>query len=448
MRERNPAVAGAVAGALYCTRDAVVEPRLALGALRGHLEPSAGPDRYRFHPGRRVVAAEASAVVDSTGTRWEGDRSSSPRAPPMTTCPAPARWRHGCGGCACRCSRRRRSARRLTTSLADADTLRYYPAYEAAPLSQLEQPGAVAADHHLQLLLVQRPDGGLTIGDTHAYEEPFDFALCEDPTEELLYRARGSWAWTLPPVRRRWEGVYAQCTDGAVCLREEIRPGVWLVTGPGGRGMTCAPAIAADTLAAAGVAAVIGRYALVCLDMAGTTVRDDGAVEAAFSRALAAVGITPGTARYDEAQEVVRATMGWSKADVFAKLLGPGDAERATAAFAAAYEAVAAAGDVTEIPGALEVLRDLRARDVRVCLTTGFAPSTREALLDALGWRGEIDLALSPADVGRGRPAPDMVLGAMARLGVDDPAAVAVVGDTVSDLEAGPEPAPGPSSAS
>ncbi len=58
----------------------------------------------------------------------------------------------------------------------------------------------------------------------------------------------------LPSVRRRWEGVYAQCTDGAVCLREEIRPGVWMVTGPGGRGMTCAPAIAADTLAAAGVA--------------------------------------------------------------------------------------------------------------------------------------------------------------------------------------------------
>ena len=72
-----------------------------------------------------------------------------------------------------------------------------------------------------------------------------------------------------------------------------------------------------------------------------------------------------------------------------------------------------------------------------MCLTTGFAPSTRDALLDALGWQGEIDLALSPADVGRGRPAPDLILGAMARLGVVDPAAVVVVGDTASDLEAG-----------
>ena len=48
-----------------------------------------------------------------------------------------------------------------------------------------------------------------------------------------------------------------------------------------------------------------------------------------------------------------------------------------------------------------------------------------------------MDLALSPADCGRGRPAPDMIFGAMERLGVSDPGAVAVVGDTTSDLEAG-----------
>jgi phosphonatase-like hydrolase len=182
---------------------------------------------------------------------------------------------------------------------------------------------------------------------------------------------------------------------------------------------------------------MIGPFALACLDMAGTTVRDDGAVEAAFSTALGAVGIAEGSPRYEEAGVFVRETMGWSKADVFAHLLEPAAAGEATAAFATAYEAIVAAGDVTEMPGARQVLRGLRAQGVQVCLTTGFAPSTRDALLDALGWGPEVDLALSPADVGRGRPAPDMILGAMARLGVDDPGAVAVVGDTVSDLEAG-----------
>ncbi len=182
---------------------------------------------------------------------------------------------------------------------------------------------------------------------------------------------------------------------------------------------------------------MIGPFALACLDMAGTTVRDDGAVEAAFTSALAAVGVTPGSRLYEEAEVVVRRTMGWSKADVFATLLEPDEAREATAAFAAAYEAIVAGGDVAEIPGARQVLRDLRRAGVRVCLTTGFAPSTRDAVLDALDWRSEVDLALSPADVGRGRPAPDLIVGAMARLGVEDPRAVVVVGDTASDLEAG-----------
>jgi len=182
---------------------------------------------------------------------------------------------------------------------------------------------------------------------------------------------------------------------------------------------------------------VIGPFALACLDMAGTTVRDDGAVDAAFGAALAAVGVAPGSSEDERARVVVRDTMGWSKAEVFAVLLEPAAAERATEEFAAAYEALVAAGAVAEVPGALGVLRTLRERGVKVCLTTGFAPSTRDALVEALGWRAEIDLALSPADVGRGRPAPDLVLGAMARLGVAEPLAVVVVGDTVSDLEAG-----------
>ena len=182
---------------------------------------------------------------------------------------------------------------------------------------------------------------------------------------------------------------------------------------------------------------MIGRYALACLDMAGTTVRDDGAVEAAFESALVSVGIEPGSRRHREARTLVLETMGWSKADVFARLLGPTEAGEATRAFAAAYEAIVASGAVDEIPGALQVLRDLRSRGVKVCLTTGFAPTTRDALLHSLGWGTEIDLALSPADVGRGRPAPDLILGAMARLGVDEPGGVVVVGDTVSDLEAG-----------
>jgi len=252
VRACNPAVRGHIEGALHCTEDAVVEPGRALGALRAHIAAT-HEKRYRFHTERRVVAVEPRALRDTAGTRWEGD---------VVVLATGAAYDHlpGSRAPAARLRRVRLQmlqtapyAPTLTTSLADADTLRYYPAYESAPLARLGEQTPVAAAHHMQLLLVQRPDGGLTIGDTHAYGEPFDFALSEDPTHELLDRARRILGTELPPVQRRWEGTYAQCLDGAVCLREEMEPGVWLVTGPGGRGMTCSPAIAADTLLAAGV---------------------------------------------------------------------------------------------------------------------------------------------------------------------------------------------------
>lgn len=254
VRKCNPAVAADVTGALFCALDAVVEPSRAPQALRDHLATRAA-DRYRFHPGRRIVGTAPGAVIDTAGDRWEGDvvivatgaaYDHLPAAMPLA-------------------SRLRRVRLQmfetdpfqggLTTALADADSLRYYPAYERAPRHELGDQNAVAAEHRLQLLLVQRPDGGLTIGDTHAYEEPFDFALAEAPTDELLSRAGRILGRALPPIRRRWEGVYAECRDGAVCLREQIEERMWLVTGPGGRGMTCSPAIARDTLFAAGVAA-------------------------------------------------------------------------------------------------------------------------------------------------------------------------------------------------
>ena len=69
---------------------------------------------------------------------------------------------------------------------------------------------------------------------------------------------------------------------------------------------------------------------LVALDMAGTTVADDGAVEEAFQRALDAVGLTAASLRGDP-REYVRRTMGQSKIEVFTELLG-GDRHRAARA--------------------------------------------------------------------------------------------------------------------
>ena len=135
----------------------------------------------------------------------------------------------------------------VTTSIADGDSLRYYPAYDVLARATLAPQDAVAAQWRMQLLMTQRIDGWLTIGDTHAYDEPFDFAVDEAPYEHLRAVAEGILGRALPPVVRRWAGVYSQVTDDSLYHRADVAAGVVVVTGPGGRGMTLSPAIAEET---------------------------------------------------------------------------------------------------------------------------------------------------------------------------------------------------------
>ena len=175
---------------------------------------------------------------------------------------------------------------------------------------------------------------------------------------------------------------------------------------------------------------------LVCFDMAGTTVDDGPAVMDCFAVAADELGLT-GMAR-DHAMSYAAVTMGQSKIEVFRAIFG--DEERAGSAniaFERAYSAVVAEGRLRPIDGAESTFEWCRRHDIAICLTTGFAPATRDAILAALGWRDVADLVLSPADAGRGRPYPDMVLTAVLRLGITSVAEVVVVGDTTSDLLSG-----------
>jgi len=247
----NPGVRGDFLAALYCERDALVEPRAATAALRAVLVEA---PHYTWLPGREVVGYDAYQVTDDHGTVHRGD----------LVVLATGAWHRGLLGSHTRAAPLRRvrlqmlqtepSRRELTTAVADGDSLRYYPAYDTPGRAALPPQDELAREQGMQLLVAQRLDGSLTVGDTHEYTEPFGFDLDEEPYRHLVEVAQRLLGWRLPPVRRRWAGVYSQLAPGADGLyhRSEPAPGVVLVTGPGGRGMTCAPAIAQDTLAALG----------------------------------------------------------------------------------------------------------------------------------------------------------------------------------------------------
>jgi FAD dependent oxidoreductase TIGR03364 len=257
VRAVNPALRGELAGGLLCRADAIVEPRLVLPALRGYLAATAGearsgrPGGYEWLPGREVTEIAPNAVRDHTGAWHQCDL--------VVLCPGSAstgvvgRYR---GSLARDGVRRVRlqmmqtapMAERLTTAVADGDSLRYYPAYDLPGRGQLPPQPPVAARTRAQLLMVQRADGGLTIGDTHEYDEPFTFDVDSDAYDHLQGRAEALLGAPIPRIQRRWAGVYSEVSIGsALYHRSEPEPGVVLVTGPGGRGMTCSPAIAEET---------------------------------------------------------------------------------------------------------------------------------------------------------------------------------------------------------
>jgi phosphoglycolate phosphatase len=173
---------------------------------------------------------------------------------------------------------------------------------------------------------------------------------------------------------------------------------------------------------------------LICFDMAGTTVLDNGLVLEAFRRTIEDLKVSPEESTSAEAYVIE--TMGQSKIEVFTALFG----ERATIAndaFEHNFVESAQELGVSEIPGARSTVETLRDVGVQVALTTGFSPSTREALIDVLGWDDLFELRVSPADAGRGRPAPDMLWLCALKSQITAASSLMVVGDTASDMAAG-----------
>jgi FAD dependent oxidoreductase TIGR03364 len=256
VRAVNPALRGEFLGGLYCRADAIVEPRVALPALRSMLASTglantalAGPG-YEWLPGREAVEVVAHGVRDQRGRWYRGDLVVLCTGANFTGVAGPhlAATAHHLRRVRLQMMQTAPFPESLTTSVADGDSLRYYPAYDVPSLALLGPQTPVAAASRAQLLLVQRADGGLTIGDTHSYDEPFAFDVDEEPYDHLRARAEALLGRPLPRVLRRWAGVYSEVTGTSdLYHRSVVAPGVVLVTGPGGRGMTCSPAIAEET---------------------------------------------------------------------------------------------------------------------------------------------------------------------------------------------------------
>jgi phosphonatase-like hydrolase len=90
-------------------------------------------------------------------------------------------------------------------------------------------------------------------------------------------------------------------------------------------------------------------------------------------------------------------------------------------------------------PNAVDLFRVLRDQHILIVLNTGYRSETAWSLIDKLGWRMgvEFDDLITASDVKNSRPHPDMILLAMHKFAITEPAEVIKVGDSVTDVEEG-----------
>jgi phosphonatase-like hydrolase len=174
----------------------------------------------------------------------------------------------------------------------------------------------------------------------------------------------------------------------------------------------------------------------VVFDLGGTTIHDRGEVPAAFTGALHEAGIVL------DPQELT-ALRGASKYQALRSLLAR-QAEPMTArlddiygCFQADLTRRLAGAQPLSLPGVRQAFERLRTAGIRVALASGFDRSIFELILSLVDWAQLVDAQVCSEDVAQGRPAPYLIFRAMERTGVLDVHQVAVVGDTLLDLEAG-----------
>jgi phosphonatase-like hydrolase len=192
---------------------------------------------------------------------------------------------------------------------------------------------------------------------------------------------------------------------------------------------------------------------LVIFDMAGTTVRDQKEVETCFAQACKFTDL-------EVNEERILALQGYSKIEVFRMLwnekIGETHADFAKNVqysyenFTRILEEHYLNHSILPTDYCLEIFEYLRAKNIKIALTTGFYRKVTNIILNKLEWleglnsdylndsgKGLIDLSIASDEVENGRPQPDMILKAVKTLDIKDLKNVINIGDTPSDLQSG-----------
>lgn len=181
---------------------------------------------------------------------------------------------------------------------------------------------------------------------------------------------------------------------------------------------------------------------LAVFDLAGTTIKDDGYVAEAFSKALSALNIQVPVSE-------LNIYMGYRKREAIGMILDkyqPDMSQDASVADKLETSFVdhmirfySETEKLTVLPGVYQVFEYLRSKEIKIGINTGFSANITSIILNRLGWieNGWIDAAISSDEVEKGRPEPFMIQSLMRQTGVESAARVIKTGDTSVDIQEG-----------
>jgi len=238
-------------GGLYSPNELIVDPREAINALPAYLQEN---QDIHFFWGKCVHSISANSILIGENEKHEADllficggtdfETLYPEvfaSQAITKCKLqmmrfvaqPDEWKIGpalCGGL----------------------SLIHYKSFQAAGLQALkgrfEHEMKEYTDWGIHVMVSQNGKGELTIGDSHEYgctHDPFDKEFINKMIIDYLRKFAQFRDWSLLET---WNGQYTKCTNGDADLVISPVPGIYIVNGVGGAGMTLSFGLAEEVI--------------------------------------------------------------------------------------------------------------------------------------------------------------------------------------------------------
>ena len=237
-------------GGLWSDTEVCVDPREVIAAVPRWLEEQYG---VRLQFGTAIESVAMPWVIATNGERWQVDRVIVATGADLKTVFPSVLQQVEFRLCKLQMLRTVPQAVgwQLGPMLAGGLTLRHYPTFGICPsLEALKRRIAAETpelEHYgIHVMASQNGGGEIILGDSHEYDDdikPFDKAVIEELILRELQQILDLPDWT---IQERWHGVYAQL-PGIVQFVHEVEPGVTIVTGAGGCGMTMSFGLAEET---------------------------------------------------------------------------------------------------------------------------------------------------------------------------------------------------------